>query len=144
VETLLSRLEGVRRTAPDRYFARCPAHDDCSPSLGIREADDGRVLLRCWAGCETATVLAAVGLEFVDLYPRDLNGRDFDSREPHRRPPRFRPAEVLELAVREATVCAVALSAVLAGEPFTAEDAERVVRAIETLFALKREVEYGL
>jgi hypothetical protein len=144
VETLLGRLDGVRQTAPDRWVARCPAHDDRSPSLGVRETDDGRVLLRCWAGCDTAVVLATVGLEFRDLYPCDLHGRDFDSFRRHRRPPRFRAAEVVELVTREACVCALALSDVLAGEPISAEDTERIVRAIETIFAVGREVEHGL
>lgn len=144
VESLLERLDGIKQTGPDRWVAKCPAHDDRSPSLGIRELDDRRILLRCWAGCSTEVVLDAVGLTFTDLFPSDLNGRDIGPTRPYRKPPRFRTAEVLELAIREATVCAIALSVVLAGEPFSAEDAERVVRALETLFALKREVGHGL
>lgn len=67
--TLLSRLEGVRQSGPNRWLARCPAHHDKNPSLSVRELDDGRTLLHCFAGCDTAAVLAAVGLEFSDLYP---------------------------------------------------------------------------
>jgi putative DNA primase/helicase len=33
------------------WVARCPAHVDRTPSLSIREADDGRLLLHCFAGC---------------------------------------------------------------------------------------------
>ena len=32
-------------------MARCPAHHDRKPSLSIRDADDGKVLVRCHAGC---------------------------------------------------------------------------------------------
>lgn len=48
-EELAGALEA--RRAGDQWVARCPAHDDRSPSLGIREGNGGRVLLRCYAGC---------------------------------------------------------------------------------------------
>lgn len=47
----------------------CPAHDDIDPSLGVDEAEDGRVLLYCGAGCPTADVLDALGLTFGDIGP---------------------------------------------------------------------------
>ena len=37
--TILDRLDGVRPTGDGRWIARCPAHDDRSPSLSIREAE---------------------------------------------------------------------------------------------------------
>ena len=33
---LLDRLTGVKQTAPGRWIAKCPAHEDRSPSLSIR------------------------------------------------------------------------------------------------------------
>jgi hypothetical protein len=69
VERILSHLQGVRRTGEGRWVARCPAHNDEHPSLSVREAPDGKVLLRCWAGCDTAAVLAALGLRWSDLFP---------------------------------------------------------------------------
>lgn len=66
---LLPRLERVRPTGPNRWLARCPAHADRSPSLSVRDLDDGRTLLHCFAGCATAAVLAAVELSLSDLYP---------------------------------------------------------------------------
>jgi hypothetical protein len=41
------------------WMARCPAHDDRSPSLSIRERD-GRLLVHCHAGCLQADVIAAL------------------------------------------------------------------------------------
>lgn len=38
----------------------CPAHNDRAPSLSIRELDDGRALLHCFAGCAYPEILAAV------------------------------------------------------------------------------------
>ena len=71
-EALLSRLDKVRQTGHGQYIACCPAHDDRSPSLAVTEKDDGRVLLWCFAGCETADVLYSVGLEFHDVMPERI------------------------------------------------------------------------
>jgi hypothetical protein len=43
VTRLLDRLQGVKRTGPSRWIARCPAHEDRRPSLAVRELDDGRL-----------------------------------------------------------------------------------------------------
>jgi len=64
---LLDRLEGVKQTGPGRWLAGCPAHKDRSPSLSVRELDDGRVLLHDFAGCATDDVLTAVGLDMTAL-----------------------------------------------------------------------------
>jgi hypothetical protein len=56
--------------------ACCPAHDDISPSLSIREVDDGRILIHCFSGCEVHSVVAAVGLELSDLFPK-TNGKTY-------------------------------------------------------------------
>jgi len=66
-DRILSRLAGVRRVGDRRWVSRCPAHDDRSPSLSVRQVHD-RVLIRCWAGCTAAEVVAAVGLTLADLY----------------------------------------------------------------------------
>jgi len=42
------------------YMACCPAHDDRTPSLAIRDGDDGRVLIHCHAGCSQERVIAAL------------------------------------------------------------------------------------
>lgn len=74
----------MRQTGPGRWIACCPAHDDRSPSLSIRELEDGRVLAHCFSGCQVADVLTAVGLEFFDLYPPD--SRAIGHANPERRP----------------------------------------------------------
>lgn len=66
---IVARLEFVRATGNDSYIARCPAHDDKSPSLTIKDVGDGRTLVHCFAGCGANDVLAAIGLELHDLYP---------------------------------------------------------------------------
>jgi hypothetical protein len=61
-------LLDARRVARGRWQARCPAHEDRSPSLSIGEAADGRVLVHCFAGCTLAAVLEAAGLRMADLF----------------------------------------------------------------------------
>jgi putative DNA primase/helicase len=68
VSLVLSRLEGVRQNGKDRWMARCPAHEDHTPSLSVGEGDDGRVLIHCWAGCATAKIIDTLGLTWNDLY----------------------------------------------------------------------------
>ena len=70
IDIILPHLAKVKRRGRG-YIACCPAHADRSPSLSLREADDGRALVHCHAGCETADVLAAIGLTMADLYPPD-------------------------------------------------------------------------
>jgi len=72
LDLLLPRLEGVKQHGA-RHIARCPAHQDKSPSLSLSRGDDGRALVHCYAGCETRDVLAAVGLELRDLFPDNLS-----------------------------------------------------------------------
>jgi putative DNA primase/helicase len=42
------------------WTARCPAHDDRTPSLSIRDGANNKVLVRCHAGCEQKSVIAAL------------------------------------------------------------------------------------
>lgn len=123
-EALLSRLEKVKRTGPGRYQARCPAHQDRGPSLTIRELDDGRVLLHCFAGCAVHDVLSAVGLDMSDLFPE----KPLEHGRPERRP--FPAGDVLRAVAFEALVVAVAGSALLAGQPFSKMDRERLMLAV--------------
>jgi len=57
-ETIAKALLGHKTGGS--WMARCPAHDDRKPSLSIRDGDDGRVLVRCHAGCEQERVIAAL------------------------------------------------------------------------------------
>lgn len=48
------------RKAGSGWTARCPAHDDRTPSLSIRDAEDNKVLVRCHAGCDQERVITAL------------------------------------------------------------------------------------
>ena len=55
------------------YSANCPAHDDQKASLSITEGKEGKILLRCFAGCEPRDIVAALGLKMSALFvARDI------------------------------------------------------------------------
>ena len=45
----------------------CPAHHDAKPSLVVTR-DEGKALMRCFAGCQTPEIVAALGLKMADLF----------------------------------------------------------------------------
>ena len=71
---VLDRLEQVTGGV-GKWMACCPAHNDKSPSLAVSEGDD-RVLVHCFAGCETTDVTAAIGLNVADLFYKKLADSD--------------------------------------------------------------------
>jgi len=129
LDTLLSHLDKVKKTGPSRYVAACPGHSDKSPSLTIRETDDGRLLIHCFAGCSVHEVMHAVGLSLSDLFPRET-GQHF---KPERRP--FPAADVLKAIGYEALVVCAAAVTMLSGEPFTQLDRDRLMLAAERIQA---------
>ncbi|MCD8322670.1 MAG: AAA family ATPase [Oscillospiraceae bacterium] len=77
LQNLLSHLEGVRGSG-GQYIAKCPAHDDQHQSLSIGEGKDGRLLVRCHAGCSATSVMEALGLKTADLFPEETASRPAD------------------------------------------------------------------
>src|SRR5215213_5321 len=67
VEKVLDKLDGTRESNGS-WKALCPAHEDREPSLSVAEGDDGRALLKCFAGCDTENIVGALGLEMKDLF----------------------------------------------------------------------------
>lgn len=61
LDEVLARLDGVRK-ASGGYVAKCPAHDDNSPSLSVTESG-GKVLMNCFSGCTFEDVRSALGFE---------------------------------------------------------------------------------
>ena len=66
-ETIARALRG--RKLGREWMAQCPAHDDRTPSLSIRDADDGQVLVHCHAGCDQGRVIAT--LRMLGLWPEN-------------------------------------------------------------------------
>ncbi|MHB8894153.1 MAG: AAA family ATPase [Candidatus Geothermincolia bacterium] len=65
----LERCGSSVKQQGDQYIARCPAHSDRKASLSVKVGEDGKVLLKCHAGCETTAIVAAIGLDMGDLFP---------------------------------------------------------------------------
>lgn len=99
VDRVCSRLERVRKSGSG-WTARCPAHEDGSPSLSIGEGDDGRVLLRCHAGCTTEAIVAAIGLELRDLFAESGGGGVIPTRSPATPQHPKRPFDITDEDVR--------------------------------------------
>ena len=126
---LLDRLQGVRTSGPGRWLARCPGHEDRSPSLSIRELADGRVLLHDFGGCDADSILAAVGLEFADLFPPP-------DPAVHRRGPsasRISSTDALATIDHEAQVVAVIASDVLEHREIDGPTWERLAQAAQRI-----------
>ena len=70
---LHGKLDKSKRTG-DKLTARCPAHEDKTPSLSVTIGDTGDcVVVHCFAGCATEDVVAALGWEMSDLFVSDAN-----------------------------------------------------------------------
>jgi hypothetical protein len=80
VRLLLEHLERVE-TRNGSYQALCPAHEDREPSLNLSEGEDGRALVKCFAGCTPERITDALGLQMSDLFEH-RNGVPARRRKP--------------------------------------------------------------
>jgi hypothetical protein len=67
LELVLSRLSDAAPNG-DGWRARCPAHDDNSPSLSVNVTAEGHVLVHCFTGCDARTIVEKMGLTMSDLF----------------------------------------------------------------------------
>jgi hypothetical protein len=120
IDGFLLKLEGVKRSTADAFIARCPAHNDKSPSLALRELPDGRILFHCFAGCSPEAVLSAVGLTFADVMPEKYQGHTSPLRRPF-------PAEaILECVAHEAMIARICAADLAQGIALGDEDRKRM------------------
>ena len=131
IDRVLHRLDKVKRTAPDKWIALCPAHDDKRPSLSIKEGDDHHVLLKCWSGCGAAEIVSALGLSLADLFPGDRRSLHQHGTAPMRRPFDYRDA--LQGISHEATVARLIVSAINRGDDVDADALDRLALAEERI-----------
>lgn len=126
LDAILTRLDKVRRSGAG-YVARCPAHEDRSPSLSLRETSDGRVLIHCHGGCQSTDVLAALGMGMSDLFPRDGRPRRSSPL------PGVSRADLRALAVQEARILAIVALDKAKGRAISVSDQQRAMLARERL-----------
>jgi hypothetical protein len=77
LEEVLPRLTNVRRTGSG-WMASCPCanahkHADSTPSLSVREGENGRPLFHCFVGCQYPEIAAALGIERGNSRKRQVN-----------------------------------------------------------------------
>jgi hypothetical protein len=123
VENFIQRL-GKVRGRNGSWTAQCPAHEDKSPSLSVRETEDGRVLVHCFGGCDIQSVLGAVGMDMTDLFP-DRPER-YDGHTTKQVKPAFYASDLLRIASFECLVVMIAAYDMAKGKRLSNEDMERL------------------
>ena len=134
IDNLLSKLDKVKPTGNGKYLACCPAHPDKSPSLAIKQTDDGKILLHCFSGCQVSDIVAAVGLELSDLMPENPTYKKGS------KPPQFNKYELFDRLAFEAVILSLGIRQLLAKEDLSPEDLSRVLLAENTINGIVREV----
>lgn len=134
INNILSFLDKVKRTGEGKWLALCSAHADRTPSLAIKETDDGKILIHCFAGCSVSEVVGSMGLKLSDLMP------DNPEFKKGSRPPRFNKYELFDIVIFEVMILYVAIKQILNKSPLSTEDQQRVEKAMEVIFDIKREV----
>ena len=79
-DSVLLLLEGVRPRGSDKWTARCPAHDDGTPSLAVTYRNR-RLLLKCWANCSIDSIVAAMGITLAHLFDDDARADESPAEE---------------------------------------------------------------
>jgi len=126
INDFLSYFEKSYRSGKDEYQCLCPAHNDKTASLSIKNLPDERILIHCFAGCTANDILGAVGLTFDDIVPKRLG--DF---KPVSKP--FNPYAVLKAISNETLLVALAGLEVANGKTLPQEDKDRLMIAVNRL-----------
>ena len=126
INDFLGYFEKSYRSGKDEYQCLCPAHNDKTASLSIKNLPDERILIHCFAGCAANDILGAVGLTFDDIVPKRLG--DF---KPVSKP--FNPYAVLKAISNETLLVALAGLEVANGKTLLQEDKNRLMIAVNRL-----------
>ena len=126
INDFLGYFEKSYRSGKDEYQCLCPAHNDKTASLSIKNLPDERILIHCFAGCAANDILGAVGLTFNDIVPKRLG--DF---KPVSKP--FNPYAVLKAISNETLLVALAGLEVANGKTLPQEDKDRLMIAVNRL-----------
>lgn len=129
--TFLDYLEKVRANGSQKWMACCPAHDDRSPSLSIRETDDGSILINCFSGCTADEITDSLGLKLTDLFA-DKNYTFTANKIPRKK---------LEKALmHELTVLNIAINSRHERHEIHPDDKDREKLSVKRIEALSKEI----
>jgi hypothetical protein len=119
----LDKVQGKR----GHWIACCPAHEDKRPSLAITETDDGRILLKCFAGCSAYEVVSAVGMDLTDLFPKDQSFTPHNGNKPVKRP--FYATDLMKIIQFEALITSIVAFDLSEGRQVSGTDKKRLKTA---------------
>ena len=131
------------RASGGSWSARCPAHEDRTPSLSLRQIE-GQALIHCHAGCAPVDVMSALGMSMADLFDEPKVGVRYDYtdragtqlRTVHRDPDkRFRQSGDTKAAPQLYRLPQV-IEAVKAGTTVYLVEGEKDVHAFEAVGAV--------
>lgn len=100
-DLILSASRKVKKTGPASWICCCTGHEDRTPSMTVRELEDGRVLVHCFGGCTVEQILTGAGLTFDALFP----DKPLEQAKGVRRP--FPAADILAAVADDAMHVAV-------------------------------------
>jgi len=121
LERLLNSL-GKVKGRNGSWTAACPAHADKSPSLAVRQVEDGRILLHCFGGCSVHDVLGAVGMDMSDLFPDTGENKKAIK-------PAFYATDLLRVIAFESLVVSIGASDMSKGKQLSEKDLQRMQKA---------------
>ncbi len=123
---VLQHLQKVKSTGNNKWVACCPAHEDRSPSLAIKEGDNGNLLIHCFSGCDVASIVGSIGLELGDLFPPNLDGSKREYQP-------FPAADILKCLLYEARIIQLAASDIVNHMKISGNDLKRIELAYQRI-----------
>lgn len=120
---ILNHLTKVKQNVHGQWTACCPSHKDKSPSLAIRQTEDGKILLKCFGGCSAHEIVSSIGLSLTDLFPKESSYSSTPIKNP------FPAASVLRCIQSETLIVVTAACNMANGVVLLKEDLERLVIA---------------
>jgi len=134
-ESILSRLQKVRKIGQNRWVACCPAHNDRTPSLQISETQEGKILIKDFGqDCDIGQIMSAIGLNISDLFPENTKSQYY---APTKRA-RFDAAHILQCLAQDTRFVFMCAKHIATGEPLLDSDQKELLTAyarIERAFA---------
>lgn len=127
IETLLSRLDKVRNHGTGKHMAKCPCHADKTASLAINDMGDGRILINCFAGCDTYSILQSIGLDWQDVMPESITGEHKPVKQI------IYASEALKLIQFETRIVLVAAYDLAKNKPLQADEIKRLELSMQRI-----------
>jgi hypothetical protein len=135
IENILSKVDKPHQRSNGQWSAHCPAHSDKSPSLSIRETDEGAVLIHCFAGCSVQSIVESLGLNQSDLFPPRL----LSGKEPKRTPRLITSSQALEILHDEANFVAITAMNIANQKKLTLDDISRCAKSAARIAVIRDE-----